>query len=631
MFTGSREKEFQFTFREVEVLVNNKKVLDNIDGHVSHGELLVVSGPTGSGKSTLLSLLAGYITPSSGEICMNGRAIDHSQHEVTFVERQDLFLPTLTVQETLKYTALLRLPNLSVEEKEYRVKELVNLFELDTCFNIIVQLVTPGVRKKLGVACEMLLDPLVLLVDEPDLGLDYKEGLDLLKTLKLYTEKSNKSVIVTLQNCPSILFQKCTNIMFLYHGEMAFYGKPGELSDFLSKLDVKFQTIYNPAEKMMELLIETVYNDNEKVQDKILEHFNRIRVSSDWKTKSFAIESNHHGNENNHSNKKDSFELAKYQNNHALQTELEKDEVKVLIQKQKYSSKSNTTWTTPFSHQMMVLFVRNLQNARRRILFPISIVQNFYILVICVLIWWRVERREDTIKDRLGLFFFTVVQWAFFALLDAILTFPKELKVINKERKQRQYRLSAFCLSKTLSEIPLAVLQPCVYMCVIYWVANLNSLYAFFASIGVLMLDVLAAQSIGLFVGTALRPPWTVSVVSLGLLSMMLWGGAFNTPPVWLRWGKYASYFFYGLNAFILLEFKNAPPIQCLPPNMTIVPVCKMINPATNETYTEFDSELVLFIQQINWPLWQYILVLVLIMLVTRILWYILLRRQKLI
>lgn len=167
-------------------------------------------------------------------------------------------------------------------------------------------------------------------------------------------------------------------------------------------------------------------------------------------------------------------------------------------------------------------------------------------------------------------------------------------------------------------------------MCVIYWVANLNSLYAFFASIGVLMLDVLAAQSIGLFVGTALRPPWTVSVVSLGLLSMMLWGGAFNTPPVWLRWGKYASYFFYGLNAFILLEFKNAPPIQCLPPNMTNVPVCKMINPATNETYTEFDSELVLFIQQINWPLWQYILVLVAIMLVTRILWYILLRRQKL-
>ena len=71
---------------------------------------------------------------------------------------------------------------------------------------------------------------------------------------------------------------------------------------------------------------------------------------------------------------------------------------------------------------------------------------------------------------------------------------PKEIKVINKERKYNHYRLSAFCLSKTLSEIPLAVIQPFAYLSVIYWVANLNSVTAFFASLGVLMADVLAAQ-----------------------------------------------------------------------------------------------------------------------------------------
>ena len=71
---------------------------------------------------------------------------------------------------------------------------------------------------------------------------------------------------------------------------------------------------------------------------------------------------------------------------------------------------------------------------------------------------------------------------------------PKEIKVINKERRYNHYRLSAFCLSKTLSEIPLAVIQPFAYLSVIYWVANLNSVTAFFASLGVLMADVLAAQ-----------------------------------------------------------------------------------------------------------------------------------------
>lgn len=43
---------------------------------------------------------------------------------------------------------------------------------------------------------------------------------------------------------------------------------------------------------------------------------------------------------------------------------------------------------------------------------------------------------------------------------------------------------------------------------------------------------------------------------------ILLVGGAFNTPPAWFRWGRFASYFFYGLNAFIHLEFKDAAPIK---------------------------------------------------------------------
>lgn len=66
--------------------------------------------------------------------------------------------------------------------------------------------------------------------------------------------------------------------------------------------------------------------------------------------------------------------------------------------------------------------------------------------------------------------------------------------MINRERKFRHYRLSAFCLAKFVSEVPLAIIQPCVYMAVIYWVANLNGVYAFLASTGVLIVDVLAAQ-----------------------------------------------------------------------------------------------------------------------------------------
>lgn len=101
---------------------------------------------------------------------------------------------------------------------------------------------------------------------------------------------------------------------------------------------------------------------------------------------------------------------------------------------------------------------------------------------------WKYEPAEQIGFNRAAMFFF-YINLALICIL-----VPKEIKVISKERKYNHYRLSAFCLSKTLSEIPLTVIQPFVYLSVIYWVANLNNLEAFFASLGVLMADVLAAQ-----------------------------------------------------------------------------------------------------------------------------------------
>ena len=75
-----------------------------------------------------------------------------------------------------------------------------------------------------------------------------------------------------------------------------------------------------------------------------------------------------------------------------------------------------------------------------------------------------------------------------------IFSVPKEMRVILQERENKLYMTSAYCLSKTISEIPLTILQPCVYMSVIYWVANLNNISAFFASLGILVVDVVTAQ-----------------------------------------------------------------------------------------------------------------------------------------
>ncbi|XP_022303819.2 uncharacterized protein LOC111111249 [Crassostrea virginica] len=612
----------ELVFRNLNVSLKQKHVLKNISGVAKSKEVLGIFGPKGAGKTTLLETLAGQFKPYIGDVLLNGTLIEHTQAEVSLVQSVDLHLPLLNVLETLKYTASLRLHDISPKDLELRLRHVIDLCDLNMSQDLMVQFLPTPARKRTSLACELLLNPSVIIIDDPVAGMDYKDAIDFLKLLRHYAEKFDKIVVTSLAAAPSAFYSVCHNQLFLYSGHIAYYGESKDLPTFLQELSLQAPLGYNPSDYMLELLNEDTLDDRSPIQEKIVQEMYRRRQEPGWECKSFInkypITCHYkHGTSPVVDVSAERYEATGH---------VDSDEVEVLVEHA--AAPRPSVFTTSACHQFRVLLGRNFHNARRRILNPIGLIQNFYILAVCVLIWWRPERVENEVMDRMGLFFFTIVQWAFFALLDAILTFPKEIKVINRERKFRHYRLSAFCLAKFVSEVPLAIIQPCVYMAVIYWVANLNGVYAFLASTGVLIVDVLAAQSIGVFIGSALQPPWTVTIVSLGLLSMMLWGGAFNTPPSWLSWGKYASFFFYGLQALIVLEFKDAPPIKCLP-NSTL-PVCNMVNPMTNSSAEEFDSEVILMVQKITWPLWQYVTVLLCILVVTRVLWYIVMRRQKL-
>jgi len=104
-------------------------------------------------------------------------------------------------------------------------------------------------------------------------------------------------------------------------------------------------------------------------------------------------------------------------------------------------------------------------------------------------------------------------------------------------------------------------------------------------------------------------------------------GGAFCTPPIWIRWGKFVSYFTYGMNAFITLEFTNAEPIKC-GQNSKIPQCMSSANTTRNATDLRFPPEVVLAFQEITWSALDYVIVLLVIFTVTRLVWYILLRHK---
>jgi ABC-type multidrug transport system ATPase subunit len=110
---------------------NGKKVLSNVSGSVKSGQLMAIMGPSGAGKSTLLDILARRQKSGQveGQSLVNGRAVNNAEFKkvVGFVDQEDTLMPTLTVYETVMYSALLRLPReMSYEAKKFRTLETMH-------------------------------------------------------------------------------------------------------------------------------------------------------------------------------------------------------------------------------------------------------------------------------------------------------------------------------------------------------------------------------------------------------------------------------------------------------------------------------------------------------------------------
>lgn len=125
----------ELDFRNLCVEVDKKLILNNLSGLACPGELLAVMGPSGAGKSTLLNTLAGRTPLSSGTISVNGHNITKDlRRKICYVLQQDIFFSSLTLKETLQFTARIRLPEkMSKAQITSKVNEIIQDLDLSRC------------------------------------------------------------------------------------------------------------------------------------------------------------------------------------------------------------------------------------------------------------------------------------------------------------------------------------------------------------------------------------------------------------------------------------------------------------------------------------------------------------------
>jgi ABC-type multidrug transport system ATPase subunit/ABC-type multidrug transport system permease subunit len=212
------------------------------------GELWAVMGGSGSGKSTLLAGIAQRLTSGSyshlgGGVRFNARAATPALADslVGLVAQQDHLLPSLTVLETLRYAARLRLPSeVSAAELERRVTDVVVELGLRDCAHSIVgsdtvKGVSGGEKRRLSIAVQMLTDPSVVLLDEPTSGLDAFTAFNVMRTVKRVAH-SGRTVVATVHQPRADVLRLFDNVMFLSKSRIVYCGPARALELYCSSL-----------------------------------------------------------------------------------------------------------------------------------------------------------------------------------------------------------------------------------------------------------------------------------------------------------------------------------------------------------------------------------------------------------
>ncbi|KAK4796582.1 hypothetical protein SAY86_028908 [Trapa natans] len=483
-------------------------------------EITAIAGPSGAGKTTLLEILAGNEDPSgrrvSGQVLVNDRPMDSKRFQRLsgYVSQEDALFGSLTVEETLMYSALFRLRG-GRREAAGRVKELIKELGLDHVADSRIggvgwdRGISGGEKRRVSIGVELVHDPPVILLDEPTSGLDSASALHLVRLLKQMVIHQGKTIVLTIHQPGFRILELIDRVILLSDGIVLHNGP-------LSLLEQKF-------------IVAGL---------RIPDHANILEYAIDVIE---SIDPQCHVDPTRH--------LLPQGNNG------EKERAS-------QSSEKSNTYLNSWSQEVLILGRRFFSNIfRTKQLFATRIIQALVAGFVLGTIFLNAGSTVGplALQTRLGFFAFSLT-FLLSSTTEGLPIFLQERRILMRETSRGAYRVSSYVVSNTLIFVPFLLMVGILYSVPVYWLVGLTrSAEGFLYYLLVVWMVLLMSNS---FVAcfSALVPNFIMgtSVISGLMGSFFLFSGYFISKediPIYWIWMHYVSLFKYPFECFLINEY----------------------------------------------------------------------------
>jgi ABC-2 type transport system ATP-binding protein len=207
-----------------------------LDLDICEGEIFGLIGPDGAGKTSVFQILGGVMPASEGEATIFGQTAREARSSIGYLTQAFSLYQDLSVTENIRYMGELR--NLSLAEIEKRGNHYLELFDMSRFTNRLAGKLSGGMKQKLALACALITEPKVLLLDEPTTGVDPVSRREFWDTLASLSSQGMTIVVATPYLDEA---ERCTRVALMHDGAIHQIGTPAELRQNLGleRLEVR--------------------------------------------------------------------------------------------------------------------------------------------------------------------------------------------------------------------------------------------------------------------------------------------------------------------------------------------------------------------------------------------------------